>query len=306
MEHYDIGVLGVWYGFNYGSVLTYYALHKALTDLGKSVLMIDKINAKHGDTELALNHARRFASEHYAISSQYQLGDLKKLNQYCDTFLTGSDQLWNYGISKAFGKAFYLDFADDDKRKIAYATSFGHAVDFAPDEERPKISRLLKRFNAISVREADGIRLCKDVYGVNAIQVLDPVFLFDAPVYSPLAEKAKYKPERPYIFTYILDPTPEKREALLHVSSRLQLPLVNILDGVPAKFEENKAALALDGTLGDIDVYDFCYLFANANFVITDSCHGCSFAIINRKPFIAIGNRRRGMSRFQSLFSLLY
>ena len=25
-DHYDVGILGVWYGCNYGSIATYYAL----------------------------------------------------------------------------------------------------------------------------------------------------------------------------------------------------------------------------------------------------------------------------------------
>ena len=41
-SHFDIGVMGFWYSCNYGSMLTYYALNNVLTDMGKSVLMIDK------------------------------------------------------------------------------------------------------------------------------------------------------------------------------------------------------------------------------------------------------------------------
>lgn len=45
--------------------------------------------------------------------------------------------------------------------------------------------------------------------------------------------------------------------------------------------------------------------FAQADFVVTDSFHGCVFSIINRKPFIAIANRERGLTRFVSLLSQL-
>lgn len=41
--------------------------------------------------------------------------------------------------------------------------------------------------------------------------------------------------------------------------------------------------------------------FDNSEFVLTDSFHGCVFSIIFRKQFIAIGNRKRGLSRFNSL-----
>ena len=39
----------------------------------------------------------------------------------------------------------------------------------------------------------------------------------------------------------------------------------------------------------------------DAEFVITDSFHGCVFSIIFRKPFIAIGNEFRGLDRFRTL-----
>ena len=83
--------------------------------------------------------------------------DLKELNELCDGFVIGSDQVWNYGISRDFGKMFYLDFAEEQKKKIAYAVSFGHDVDFAPAEERVKIADYMSRFDGISVRDFAGM-----------------------------------------------------------------------------------------------------------------------------------------------------
>ena len=42
----------------------------------------------------------------------------------------------------------------------------------------------------------------------------------------------------------------------------------------------------------------------DAEFVITDSFHGCVFSILFNIPFIAIGNEGRGLSRFQSLLKM--
>ena len=44
--------------------------------------------------------------------------------------------------------------------------------------------------------------------------------------------------------------------------------------------------------------------FDDAEFVLTDSFHGCVFSIIFRKQFLAMGNKERGLSRFQSLLAL--
>lgn len=43
----------------------------------------------------------------------------------------------------------------------------------------------------------------------------------------------------------------------------------------------------------------------DAEFVITDSFHGTAFSIIFNKPFISIGNKKRGITRFSSLLKML-
>lgn len=305
-KHYDFGIVGVWMGCNYGSVATYYALNQIVTSFGKSVLMIDKPVIVNDDVELSHNHSRRFANEHYNISKQYRLEDFGQLNELCDGFIIGSDQVWNYGISKHTRKMMYLDFASDEKKKIAYAASFGHGVDFAPEDERIRISKLMARFDGISVRESDGVRLCEEYYGIRAVQVLDPVFLLETRYWEELVKKSDKAEKEKYLFTYILDPTDEKRSAIQHVAGKLgNLKIVNILDGLPWLFSKNEKLMNLPNCVRDAQVEDWLCLIRNAEYVITDSCHGASFALIFRKPFMAIVNRRRGYSRFASLSKLL-
>lgn len=303
-KKYDVGILGVWMGCNYGSIATYYALNKIISGMGYSVLMIDKpqTNVKE-DVELSMTHSRRFAQEHYEISKSYKLQEFSELNSLCDKFVIGSDQVWNYGISRNFGKSFYFDFADSTKGKVAYAVSFGHGIDFAPEEERKRISRYMGEFDAISVREADGVKICKDIYHVNAEQVLDPVFLADRKIFDELAEKANFHEKEKYIATYILDPTPEKIEAMQYVSKKLGYKLVNMLDGLPWLFEENQKKLGMEA-ISNLQVEDWIACFKNSEFVITDSCHGASFALLYEKTVIPITNKRRGYSRFKSLSDL--
>ena len=305
MEKYDVGIVGVWSGCNYGSIATYYALNQVISSMGKSVLMIDKPITAKDDVERTMTHSRRFANEHYQISKQYSLSEMDSLNDLCDAFIIGSDQVWNYGISKNFGRRFYLDFANADKRKIAYAASFGHGIDFAPPEKRAEIAELMARFDGISVREADGVKICGEDYGIKAVQVLDPVFLANPNIYDALTEKSDKKETEKYLVTYILDPTPEKRAAILHVAEKLgNLKVINMLDGLPWKFEDNKERMNLPNCVENLQVEDWLNYIRNAEFVITDSCHGASFALIFKKNFIAITNKARGFSRFKSLSTL--
>lgn len=305
-EHYDVGIVGVSFGANYGSVLTYYSLYKTIQDFGNKVLMVSKIGAHADDPEVQDTHAMRFAREHYNWSKIYNQDTVGELNSLADTFVVGSDQVWNYGISRGFGKSFYLDFANDDKRKISYAASFGHVKDMSPKGEVPKISALMKRFNAISVREDSGVSIAKSVYGVPATQVAEPIFLTDAQHYRNLAARSSRDVSEPYLLAYILDPTPEKKAAIEHVAAKLGLKPRIILDAWPHLLEENKAKLAMDDAVEeDLDTYDFLKLYANSSYVVTDSFHGTAFALRFEKPFASIGNRRRGVARFDSLFHII-
>lgn len=306
---FDVAIMGVWPGCNYGSVATYYALHELVRSFGLTVLMIDKPLITDSDVEQGMTHSRRFALEHYDISRKYRLGELKALNNNVDTFIMGCDQVWNRGISKNFGMSYYFNFVDNSKKMLSYAASFGHAKDFCNVNDRTSISALMKRFDAISVREADGVRICKETYGVEATQVLDPVFAADKEIFVELTEKsaANNRPNKDekFITTYILDPTDEKKEAIKWVSEQLGLKVINVLDGLPWTFKGNSEKMAEMGEIpANVQVEDWLYYIKNCEFLITDSCHGISFGIIFERPFIGIGNPRRGLSRFESLLGL--
>lgn len=305
-EKYDVAIVGVGVGANYGSVLTYFSLYKTIESLGKKVLMVSKIGAKANDPEMMDTHAVRFAHEHYNLSKLYNQTTVKALNDIADTFVIGSDQVWNYGVAQHFGKAFYLDFVRDDKRRISYAASFGHGKDFASEEERQHIRPLMQRFNAISVREDSGVTLARDFYHVPAKQVAEPIFLTSTEGYLDLAAKSKRDISKPYLLAYILDPTPEKKAAIEHIASKLGLGIRIILDGFPHLFKENVQKMAMDDAIeANVETYDFLKLYANSSYVVTDSFHGTAFALKFEKPFASIGNKRRGMVRFDSMFRLI-
>lgn len=301
-EHFDVGLLGMWQGCNYGSIATYYALNKVISSMGKSVLMIEKPYILKDDPELKNTHSRLFAKKHYNISKSYKIEELPELNNLCDAFVLGSDQVWNYGINNSFKKSYYFDFVKPDKKKIAYAASFGHDSDFTPLEQKPEVIKLMSVFDGISVRENDGVDICKNHFGIRATQVLDPVFLPDIDTYTKLIESSSRSESEPFLLTYILDITPEKREAIFSVSKKLgNIKVINILDGIPWRFEHNKKEMDMPNCIENISIEDWLYYFSKADYILTDSCHGASFAMIFNKPYIAIPNKIRGLSRFTSL-----
>ena len=300
-EKYDIALMGLGWADNYGAALTNFGLVKTLEKLGKRVLVIDRPKEYH--TKKDLNVTRKFNAKHFNISAQYDKNTVILLNEKCDTFMVGSDQVWHWNVLKAFREYFLLEFALESKKKIAYASSFGHYKLDAPLSFKYIFSYLLSRFDAVSVREISGVNICKEL-GVKATHVLDPVFLCDRENYIQLAESVEPKREKnSYIFTYILDPhRGDKKSVLVNASEYSGLPLLNVTDYHEAEKREKWLGLP---TEKDLELEEFISNLYNSKCIITDSFHGVCFAIIFKKNFICIANKGRGIARFESLLNRL-
>lgn len=207
-----------------------------------------------------------------------------------DAFVVGSDQVWREEYSPRI-QSYFLDFMpEDDKRKrIAYAASFGKESDYISPEKMPKCRRLLGRFDAVSVREAEGVDIVRRDFGRHQVEkVLDPTLLLSTTDYEALIAPAD-RHSSPYIASYILDPNDDKTAILTQLATDKNLPVSEINISIRPE--------------GMPTVSQWLANFADADFVVTDSFHGCVFSIIFGKPFIAIANAERGLGRFVSLLS---
>lgn len=295
---FDIGVVGWWYNENYGGTLTYYALNRFLESMGLSVLMIDRPSADFNDRPKADTIPRRFAFKYYNISDIYHPDRLGSLNSQCNAFISGSDQLYADWAWPYWGQTNHMDFAEPAKNIIGYASSFGNTYE-ADENFTMKSSYFLHRFNSLSVREDYAVDIVKENFGLDTVQVLDPVFMCDVNEYLKLVDKSPVKKENDYILSFFLDPDEKKREALLYLSKRFDLPYTNLIHAMD--FEINKEKLNLDNIKANADVEDWLAYYKNADFIITDSFHGTCFAIIFKKQFISVANTDRGERRFESL-----
>lgn len=301
-ERYGIGLVSNFYAQNMGGSLTHYALYRVLTDMNFRVLMIERpLSAAYMYGSLE----RIFIKSPYPkdnLAPQFKTkNDMYALNELCETFVVGSDQLFQSTLYLALGEFAALDWVDDRKPKIAYAASFGHASVWGEPDVLAELSLRLRRFDAFSVRENDAVDIAKRQFGVDAVQVLDPVFLCDVSVWEKMA-RCGYKPPSDFVCSYMLDPTCDKGKIISVIRRSLSLGAVT--------FSEFRAEYDYTEPLGDNNIQDLqteerLCCFVNSRFVVTDSFHGMCFAIIFRKPFIAVLNNKRGASRFLSLLGLL-
>lgn len=306
-SHFDIGLVSNFYAGNFGGAMTQIALYHVLEDLGYSTLMIERPKNANSGERISGNLDRLFIERpypDYAIAPQFDTKeDMRQLNDRCDTFVVGSDQLFQYALFKVLGEFVTLDWVSDSKKKIAYAASFGHDKIWGDPKVHYEMAYFMQKFDAFSVREESGVRISKENYGVDAEWVLDPVYLCDPKHYHALAAKSTRTMPEHYIGGYILDPTEEKQRIFRTAMSRM--------DKTCEIFSEYFASEEYTAPLGDLSVPNLrteerLQNIINCDFFITDSFHGTCFAIIMKRPFISIMNKGRGASRFKSLLSMLH
>jgi hypothetical protein len=329
-----IGILTQPLHNNYGGLLQAYALKEVLQSLGHEVIIINrqfkKVSPfrKYGSIVKSIligrtiapnallneslkvlisRETRKFREKFipnlsHLITDNEGMQDLN--NMGFDAYVVGSDQCWRPSYSPSI-RNYFLDFAKNDNRvkRISYAASFGVSHWEFTDEDTSACSELLKKFNAISVREDSAIDLIKNKLGRDdAIHVLDPTMLLSKEHYNDLIESEKTPVSPGNLNVYVLDKTPEKDKLVRIIEDKLQLKAFEVL---PEKRLNDQKV-----TKGNIDNFEYpspaAWIrgFQDTKFVVTDSFHGTVFSILYNKPFISIANNERGLTRFISLLKM--
>lgn len=302
-DRYDVGFVGWWYGANYGSALTAFALNRTLVGMGRSTLMLNW-PMDPPPPEGRGSRGRQFGGKFYDVAEYLPLERCCELNTRCDTFVVGSDQLWNWYSNQDTGTYyFFLDWVDKWHRKVAYATSFGHDNVYYPEEMRFRLIYLLSRFDRVSVRERSAVEVCRHDFGVEAEQVVDPVFLCDRSCYDEAAALSEMDCDEPYVLGYVMNPTPDKRDAIRRTASELGLPYRILVDG-QGDFEQLAAELDDENLMAGVAVEDWLKLLSHASYVVTDSFHGFCFSLIFGRQFSVFINPLRGRARVDTLAEL--
>lgn len=300
----DVAIMGMWMSCNYGAVFTSFALYRIIESMGLDPILLDVSATMREQCRDPKTVFRQFIkTEGLQTSPCIGVEQLPEWNDRVDTFLVGSDQVWRHRYMGAKVLAYFLNYAQGLKRHIAYGPSFGTETADYPSERLAEAAACLQCFDGVSSRERQGVDILRNQFGIDATFVLDPVFLHPADKWNISAERAERKPEGSYITTYILDPTPDKRAMLEHISKRLDTPLLNMLDA-QVDFEAKKAELGLPNVVENLTLEEWLYNIKNCTHFVTDSFHGLCFALIFNKPFTCIANTRRGFARFTSILEL--
>ncbi len=220
-------------------------------------------------------------------------------NKY-DAICVGSDQVWNPNYTYG-DNAFLLGFVPKNIYTFSFASSF--SVDDIPLKYRELYVNLLSRFDAISVRENNGLKVIRNL-GIkqNAKVILDPTLLLDKMKWLSVASLCSEN-KKPYILLYAMTYAFEPRPYIYMVVQYFQKITgydVLVLSG--DKWNEWDMKVKMKN---DVSVTDFVSCFMNASLVITSSFHGTAFAANFGIPFIAIVPENKGDDRQVTLLKEL-
>lgn len=327
-----IGILTLPLHTNYGGILQAYALQTVLERMGHEVVVFDTPNKNFlpplwklplsfskrivlkflGKTNrvfierynnkvcsVMTQHIQPFVDTYIHRKVIHSFKDLKQEDY--DAIIVGSDQVWRiiYFPGLWLGQQIenaYLDFAKNwNIKRIAYAASFGTENWEYEEEQTKKCKNLLHKFDAVSTREVDGVKFCKAKFEVDAHHVLDPTMLLSMDDYMALFQKANTPKSEGTLLNYVLDETEEIDCLINKVATDKHL--VPFAVNNPFEYDDSKP---LQQRIKP-SVETWLRGFYDADFVITDSFHACVFSIIFKKQFVVVGNKERGMSRFESL-----
>ena len=298
----NVGIVGYWFATNYGGVASYYSLYKKIEQLGYMPFLVETPYLE-SDKEGIDTFSRKFFNDVSArISECYKLNELEKLNISANIFVLGSDQVLTSSSIRAFGKLFLMEFADNDKKRIAISSSCGGDNLNADASIVEYAKKQLRKFSAVSVREYTAVDIVRNKFGIFADVIIDPIFFTSKEQYNSIAVTINNESEEPYVFAYILDPTPDKKAAISKVAEKLNLKIKVALDGRKFTYDKNLRLMGMEeDTLPQLNFQQWIYYLKNASYVLTDSFHGASMALVMNKPFIMYANHMRGYPRFLTL-----
>lgn len=312
---------------NYGGVLQNYALNKFLTNIGHEVRTVNIVwDIRPKGLHALLLYAKRiimrlcgkdidvFKEKHVMAQDKVCNAEItafkrkyiplteiffvpgtpfQNLNGRFDAFVVGSDQVWRPKYTNGIGKYFLNFVKDESVIRFSYSASFGSDDNEYSNKQQKECGKLIKKFKGVSVREKSAIPLIKTKlkWNVSPVQHIDPTFLLTKEDYGNFINPSN---KEGGLYNYILDKNDDKENVLRRIANSLNLTPYTLLN----ESLSNESSQILRS------VEDWISAIANADFVFTDSFHGCAFSIIFNKPFIIYGNTKRGKARFQSLLSL--
>lgn len=293
-----IGILTFHRAHNYGAVLQCYALQEVLKSMGHEVSVIDyqsktllncykvfdyhrfcKKNLAKVIKEIRLLSARRKRSNGFNLFISRCLNTVPVesiMETPFDFIIVGSDQVWNFNLTKGFDNYYWGLFKHPTSTKLlSYAASM---EEIWSKEDEPKLRSCLNNFSAISVREESlKLKLSTICTDKEITMVVDPTLLIDTVVWDRIAKKPSIA--EPYLLLYQVRNNQKCHDIATKIAKEKGLRLI-ALSAAVNKLNSKEAVGA--------SPEEFLGWFKYASFVVCASFHGTVFSLVFQRPFYSI------------------
>lgn len=319
-----IGIITTSNAINYGAVLQAFALKTVLNTLNKGNVEIINYDGNQSITGrvyykkgrgiktvinnlilfLNFKYKRKrkeltryfdeFKSIYLGINTCLLTKKEDVINNICyNTLVCGSDQIWNLNLFH--DDVYFLKF-EDKFPNIKYCSYAASVTENMTEEQKKYILDNTKHFSLLSVREKNTAVSLEGLTKRKVENVLDPVFLIDAEMWSGVCTSASNKIEKDYALVFLISHSPKDQIIIDQICQNTDLKIV-VINLHPLKYV--KGNIYLD----TVAPMQFVSLIKNATIVITDSFHATSFSILFNKEFYTIPRGKRN-SRTENIFSL--
>lgn len=263
----------------------YTDLKSAIIDQSKKT--IKKIIAfmKKRDAKRKMQNFEAFRNKYFQHTPLYASEDeLKDLPPY-DCYICGSDQIWNIECLGGIRKPYFLSFAPDDRKKIAYAASMGNYI--IPEDEKDIFRQLLEKLDYISLREQESVPQIQALTSKNVCDVIDPVFLTPKEDWGKFMRPVGISGE--YAVCYFVRRSKFGKKLVRLLSREYDIPIINLSDNL-IYIRGTESKYISSGPL------EFISLVSRARYTVGTSFHLAAFSMIFEVPFLIAGmdsNRNR-------------
>lgn len=297
-----INLLTLHYSPNNGSFLQSYCTCEILKECGHDVTIINlqkksTVLGKYKSLRTYLYLPRYFKFWFYrklkfsAKETRLMFDINKQYIPKADYTIVGSDQVWNMDLIKRKNLPFFLDFVDDNSKKISLSSSFGKKDWECNNDLTQKVKKLLSQFDAISVREESGIDICRDAFNVSATCIVDPTL-----AYGDFSKLIKFKAEKQEVGCFIFKHQGYAFDVIDFIANKEKLG-VRVLNNIGRKgYKYN--------SFWKQSPIEWLQAIQQSKIFVSDSFHGVACSIILNKQFVAVCADEKKFERIRSMLTI--
>lgn len=211
----------------------------------------------------------------------------------CDAYIFGSDTVWNFCEPFFAKRSGFFTGEGLFAPRYAYAVSAGNSKssDF---EKVSGICDNIASFDGISVRDQSTEILVRGIVGEREIlRCPDPTLLFDSGVYSSIFAKGIPSSEKLLLIYYFGTIPEETMLALRAFAKEKGLKILRL--GIPSR-GDNETVVA--------EPKHFISAFRDAEYVFTNTFHGCVFSLLFHKKFATDEKKKKKVTDLLSHYDV--